>query len=233
MKARHISSLLFLLGLGLLLISIFQNLPYSNNLTGIGANINAQAPQQVGTANIVTSVILAYRGLDTLGELLILFTASIAAGMVLAYNPDELTDSVLGKQQQQPAGFILQTAADLLMPFLLITGMYIILHGHITPGGGFQGGAILAAAFFIPLLTLPGKRMDYQLGSLLEALAGISFISIGLIALFWKGQFLAPLGEPGVPGALLSAGSLPLLYLATGIKVGAELANLLARLRDA
>jgi len=66
--------------------------------------------------------------------------------------------------------------------------------------------------------------------SLLETGAGLVFIGIGLLALFGSGYFLAPLGYPGTPGALLSAGSLPFLYLAVGIKVGAELAGIVAHL---
>jgi multicomponent Na+:H+ antiporter subunit B len=224
MNLRQITSLIFLVGLGFLLGAVLKILAY--DITGeVGATIVDSAAIEVGTANIVTSVLLAYRGLDTLGELTVLFVAATAAGLVLgqrrpeaAYDPD--------------AGFILRTAANLLFPFLIVLGAYIILHGHLTPGGGFQGGAILAAAFFVPILASPASPFNHKVSSLIEGLAGAAFIMIGLIALFRGSEFLTPLFGPGEVGQLFSAGSLPLLYLAVGLKVGAELAGLLARLHE-
>ena len=126
----------------------------------------------------------------------------------------------------------MSSIADLLFPFLIMLGAYIILHGHLTPGGGFQGGAILAAAFFIPILASPSTPLNHRVSSMVEGLAGAAFIIIGLLALFDKGYFLAPLLGKGEVGQLFSAGSLPLLYMAVGLKVGAELAKLLARLQE-
>jgi multicomponent Na+:H+ antiporter subunit B len=225
MNFREISSLLFMIGLGLLFGAILQNLPFGEILTGVGPNILDRAPGEVGTANIVTSVLLAYRGLDTLGELTVLFVAATAAGLVLGQRRPEA-------DYDPDAGLILRTAADLLFPFLILVGIYIILHGHLTPGGGFQGGAILAAAFFVPILASPRSPFDHRVSSLVEGLAGSAFIIIGLLALFGGYEFLTPLFGPGEVGQLFSAGSLPLLYLAVGLKVGAELAGLLARLHE-
>ncbi len=221
-----LSGLIFTIGLGLLLIVVIKSLIFEQVLTGgIGSIILEQAPNDVGTANIVSSVLLAYRGLDTLGELTVLFVAATAVGLVLGQpRPDAPRDP--------DAGFILRSAADLLFPFMIILGAYIILHGHLTPGGGFQGGAILAAAFFIPILASPSSPLNHKVSSLVEGLAGSAFILIGLLALFDKGYFLAPLLGTGEVGELFSAGSLPLLYLAVGLKVGAELAGLLARLHE-
>lgn len=226
MNLREISGLIFIIGLGLLIGAVLKTLAYDNILFGaVGANILDIAPTEVGTANIVSSVLLAYRGLDTLGELTILFVAATAAGMVLGQRrPDAPFEA--------DAGFILRSAADLVFPFLIILGIYIILHGHLTPGGGFQGGAILAAAFFIPILASPASSLNHRVSSSVEGLAGSAFIIIGLLALFDKGYFLAPLLGTGEVGQLFSAGSLPLLYLAVGLKVGAELAGLLARLAE-
>ncbi len=230
MSFRDISALGLLLGLGVLLITVLVHFPFSgSNLTGVGSSINALAAKEIGTANIVTSVLLAYRGLDTLGELMILFVAATAAGMVLAQSPEEDALSLQKLNSFPAAGFVLRVATHVLFPFLLLLGAYIIIHGHLTPGGGFQGGAILAAAFFIPVLTTPAGPFAHQTSSLVEGLAGSSFIIIGLLALFGQGSFLAPLGSPGVVGELFSAGSVPLLSAAIGIKVGSELAGLLAR----
>lgn len=217
---RRAASLLFLLGLALLLAAIYRHL--GPNAANVGQLIDARAPTEVGAANIVTSVVLAYRGLDTLVELSILFTAATAVGLVLGREPAAASD--------RDAGFILRAGADLFFPLLLVVGIYIVLHGHLTPGGGFQGGVILACAFFVPLLARPGRRLDQRWASLIEGLAGASFIVIGLLALGGGEAFLTPLLGKGEMGSLFSAGSLPLLYTAVGLKVGAELAGVLARL---
>jgi len=222
---RRLSSLLFLAGLVTLIIAIFQPLPVGTATPAVGTAINHAAPEQVGAANLVTAVVLAYRGFDTLLELTILFTAAMAAGWVL--------DKPRNEARPDPdAGFILLAASDLLFPLLLILGLYVILHGHLTPGGGFQGGVVLALAFFLPLLARPGRRIDHQLFSLVEGLAGAAFIGIGLAAMLNGQAFLAPLFGTGELGALFSAGSLPLLYIAVGLKVGSELAGLLAHLAE-
>jgi multicomponent Na+:H+ antiporter subunit B len=226
MNLREISGLIFIVGLGILLTAVIKIVAFDNTITGgVGATILNQAPSELGTANIVTSVLLGYRGLDTLGELTVLFVAATAVGLVLG---QRRIDAPLDPD----AGFILRIAADLLFPFLIMLGAYIILHGHLTPGGGFQGGAILAAAFFIPILASPATPLNHRVSSSVEGLAGAAFIIIGLLALFDKGYFLAPLLGKGEVGQLFSAGSLPLLYMAVGLKVGAELAGLLARLQE-
>lgn len=223
MKPRAWGSLLFVAGLGLLLIAAVLELPFGGAPMRVGQAIVAAAPAETGAANIVTSVVLAYRGLDTLGELTILFVAATAAGLVLG----GARPSAAARTE---AGFILKTGADLMFPFLLVTGLCIVLHGHLTPGGGFQGGAILAAAFFVPLLAQPGGPFNERIAAFIEGLAGAAFIGLGLWALLAQGEFLTPLFGKGQLGNIFSAGSLPLLYLAVGLKVGAELAGLLGRM---
>jgi len=127
---------------------------------------------------------------------------------------------------------VLVIGADLMFPLLVTVGITIVLHGHLTPGGGFQGGVILAAAFFLPLLAKPGSHLNHRALSIVEGLAGATFIAIGLWALWSGGEFLQPMLSKGELGSLFSAGTLPLLYLAVGLKVGAELAGLLATIAE-
>jgi len=220
---RNYVSLLFVCGLAFLLFVLAGSFEFGHAPMLIGQAINQSSPGQVGAANIVTSVVLGYRAIDTLGELAILFAAATAGGLVLGRSrPDARHDP--------EAGFILRTAADLLFPLLLIVGLFIILHGHLTPGGGFQGGVVLAAAFFLPLLARPGARFNHAAFAVLEGLAGAAFIVIGLLGLHYGDAFLQPLLGRGVMGSLLSAGTLPVLYIAVGIKVGTELASLIAHI---
>ena len=223
---RRFTAALFLLGLGVMIAAIYQHMDFSNTAVNAGQAINAVAAEETGAANFVTSVVLAYRGIDTLLELTILFTAAMIGGMVLGRRR-------VDAPHDPDAGFILRTGADLLFPLLLVVGLYIILHGHLTPGGGFQGGVILASAFFLPLLARPGSSINQDVISIVEGLAGATFIIIGLLAMFDGKEFLTPLLDKGELGALISAGTLPILYLAVGIKVGSELAGLLAHLAEA
>jgi multicomponent Na+:H+ antiporter subunit B len=222
MAMRSLATLLFLGGLIFLLTVLTGNLPFGNPPMLVGDAIQKGAADEVGAANFVTAVVLAYRGLDTLGELSILFAAATAGGLVLG--------AAHGGSHQRPAGFVLRAGADLLFPLLLVVGLYIVMHGHLTPGGGFQGGVVLAAAFFLPLLARPGETLSHPWLSLVEGLAGTAFIVVGLIALFQGHGFLAPMFDKGTLGELVSSGSLPVLYLAVGLKVGSELASLLSRL---
>jgi len=220
---QALASLLFASGLAFLLLVITLTFDFGTAPMLVGQDILAQAENKTGAANIVTSVVLAYRGIDTLGEIAILFAAASAAGLVLGRRRE--------KSRIDPdAGFILKKSADLLFPFLVVVGFYIILHGHLTPGGGFQGGVILAAAFFIPLLARPATSVNHIGLSLIEGFSGAAFIIIGLIALLQDQAFMQPLLDKGQLGSLFSAGTLPLLYLAVGLKVGAELAGLLAHI---
>lgn len=222
---RNLTALLFAGGLAFLLMAIAAQLPFGHPPVLAGGEILNQAADQVGAANIVTAVVLGYRGLDTLGEITILFAAATGLGLILGRRR-------AGAPRDPDAGPILRTGAALLFPLLLLVGFNIILHGHLTPGGGFQGGVILAAAFFLPLLARPGTPVDHPGLSLVEGVAGAVFIVTGLIALFSGGEFLQPLLGTGTLGTLFSAGTLPILYLALGLKVGAELAGLLSRLAD-
>ncbi len=227
---RKISALVFASGLAFLLLVITWQFVVGGAPMLIGEAILNRAADEVGAANLVTSVVLGYRGIDTLGEIAILFTASMATSLVLSVIADK--SSAKKTISIRDDGTILASSASLFFPLLITLGLYIILHGHLTPGGGFQGGVILAAAFFLPLLAVPGRSINHSGIALVEGFAGASFIIIGMIALFMGKSFLEPLFGHGEMGSLISAGSLPLLYTAVGLKVGAELSGLLANLAD-
>lgn len=218
-------TLLFSAGFAFLLFVLFTSQPIGHPVMPAGQAVLNEAATTVGAANIVTAVVLAYRGIDTLGELSILFAAATAIGLILGRTKG-------ASAAQEPGGFILQGGVDLLFPLLLVVGLYIILHGHLTPGGGFQGGVVLAAAFVLPVLARPAVVPSHTAMAWVEGLAGTAFIVTGLAALAVDRAFLTPLLGNGQLGALVSSGTLPILYLAVGIKVGAELASLLLRLGE-
>ncbi|HDH27658.1 MAG TPA: sodium:proton antiporter [Euryarchaeota archaeon] len=120
---------------------------------------------------------------------------------------------------------IVKTTARLMTPFIQMFGLYIILHGHLTPGGGFQGGAIIGASMIL-LAVVYGleegeKRMSHDLSTVLES-STIVYVLIGFIGIAAGVNFLAsgaagiPLGRPG---SLLSGGMIFALNIVIGFKV--------------
>lgn len=178
-------------------------------------------------ANIVTAIVVAYRGLDTLGEVTVLFLSASIVGLVLA-------GTRAGHERvRPPVGELLTTGTRFLVPLILLLGVYVFVNGHLTPGGGFQGGAIIASAVLLMLLADPLRPFSHGLIAFLESVAGLFYVALGVAGLFLAGGFLdnriLPLGELG---ALLSAGSIPLIYSLIGLKVGAEFAAMLADLAE-
>lgn len=120
---------------------------------------------------------------------------------------------------------IVRTIARLLFPFTFLLGAYIVLHGHLTPGGGFPGGVIIAASVVMLLLAYGIERAHKRVGLLsaevLESIGGITIVVLGLFGLLLGAFFLQNVFPLGSLGQLFSAGNLPLLYLGVGIKVTA------------
>jgi energy-converting hydrogenase B subunit I len=140
---------------------------------------------------------------------------------------------------------IVKTITNVAFPFIMIYGLYVIAHGHLTPGGGFQGGAIVASGLAMLLVAygsiwVVGKIKEKHL-SVLESIGAIGFIGLGFIgvllilfytsysASFFKnfliGQDVIPIfNEIGKGLANINtAGVLPLMNFAVGLKVIAGL----------
>lgn len=118
---------------------------------------------------------------------------------------------------------IVRTIARLLFPFTFLLGTYIMIHGHLTPGGGFPGGVIIAASVVMLILAHGIERVQERVkpvrAEVLESAGGLTIVVLGLLGLVLGAFFLQNVFPLGEFGRLLSAGNLPLLYLGTGIKV--------------
>ena len=132
----------------------------------------------------------------------------------------------------KPASLILKTGCKLLFPFILLLGIYIFIHGHLTPGGGFQGGAIIASGFLLNYLGCSRKRISEKGINIIESLGGVIFIVIGFIGLFLGDYFLLNFLPKGAVNTLISGGVIPLLYITIGLKVGAELSGIIYKLME-
>jgi multicomponent Na+:H+ antiporter subunit B len=125
---------------------------------------------------------------------------------------------------------IVKTVAQLIAGFIFLYGFYIILHGHITPGGGFAGGVIIAASFILLILAFGAdeikERSSYTFSSVFESLGGLSFLLVALLGIISGTFFFTNVLPKGTPLRILSAGIIPLANIAIGIKVGAGLLSI-------
>lgn len=118
---------------------------------------------------------------------------------------------------------IVKTITRLTIGLILLYGIYIVLHGHVSPGGGFAGGVIIALSF-IHLTLAFGKgvalrRLNEVRISLLESIGALAFLSIALLG-FGGGYFFFNFLNKGVAFDLFSAGTIPLSNIAICLKVG-------------
>ena len=218
---RRVIAFILLVIVAVAIYLSLSGIPFGIPKTKVGEYYINEGIDQTGAVNIVTSVVLSYRSLDTLGEVTVLFIAALGLGTILA------TIQRKTEREVTPSSLVLSTGCKFLFPLILLFGTYIFLNGHLTPGGGFQGGAIIASGFLLIYLGCPGRRINEKRSKLTESLAGLIFVVIGLLGLGLGGYFLFNFLPKGIPNTLLSAGIIPILYIAIGFKVGAELAGII------
>jgi multicomponent Na+:H+ antiporter subunit B len=224
---RRAFVILLLCGFGLLFIDLLGNYNPDQALNQTGRYYADHTAKDIGAANIVTAIIVTYRGLDTLGEVTVLFLTAAIVGLVLSWGRGRAQE----RPQPPPSGELLTTAKNLLVPLILLFGVYVFINGHLTPGGGFQGGAILASGMLLLLLTDPAKRFSHRLIARVESVSGLVFVAAGILGLVYAGGFLDNRFLPiGTLGDLFSAGAIPIIYAFVGLKVGAEFSSMLAHL---
>ncbi len=201
MKQAMVLLALFL-GFAVLLVAVV-NMPSMgnpNNITMIGPPGKAavprylnEAPEETGAENVVTSIILNYRGYDTAGEVTVIFTALLGVLAVLNRERKKLSYSDMESSPVKHS-VIVYTIARILLPFIALFSLYVILFGETGPGGGFQGGTIAAAAGIVFILVFgysqamdkfpTARRVSF------EGIAPITFVAIGLIGLLLGRNFL-------------------------------------------
>lgn len=220
---KRFFTFLFLILLIYMLLPIFSAVFNETELNPLAANYVSSGPDELGSQNLITSVIVTYRGLDTLGEVAVLFIATAGVGFLLK--------SKKIKSQKRKASELLQTGSGFLTPLIVLFGVYIFSHGHLTPGGGFQGGVIIATGILLLMLANVNWKMNKTVLHIIESLSGAFYVVIGLLGIFLAGGFLdnriLPLGEFG---KLFSAGAIPIIYSLIGLKVGSELVGILDNL---
>jgi multicomponent Na+:H+ antiporter subunit B len=221
---RNIISIILLIIIFFAVIFSISEIPFGIPKTKVGSYYINKGIDETGAINVVTSVVLNYRGFDTLGEVTILFIAALGLGAVLA------TIERKTKKEIIPSSIVLSTGCKVFFPFILLLGTYVFLHGHLTPGGGFQGGAIIASGYLLVYLGCPKRRINQNHFKIIESLGGLTFVIIGLLGLIFGNYFLLNFLPKGIPSILFSAGIIPIIYIAIGFKVGSELAGVIDNL---
>jgi multicomponent Na+:H+ antiporter subunit B len=222
---RSVISLILLIVIAVGVALSLADIPFGKQKTKVGEYYVDRGREETGASNIVTSVVINYRGFDTLGEVTVLFVAAIGLGAVLS------TRQKKEKGNIEPASLVLYTGCRFLFPLMLFFGAYVFIHGHLTPGGGFQGGAIVASAFLLVYMGCRGRRVSKRGSQVIESLGGLVFIIIGLAGLAVGGHyFLSNFLPKGELLTLFSAGIIPIIYIAIGFKVGSELVGVIDNL---
>jgi multicomponent Na+:H+ antiporter subunit B len=206
--------------------------PYGDIVNAIGVPVRH-------VTNMVSLVNYDVRGLDTLGEEMILFAATTGVVMLLRGPRGEATAAApvrILHRRLRGRSEAVSGIGRWLMPLTAVYGAYVVLHAQLTPGGGFQGGVIIFAALLLIYLGdgyAPWRRLvrsahldsGEALGAGIYAFAGLAPLAVGAVYL----QNVVPLGRVG---SILSGGLIPIVNLGVGIAVAAGFTSIALELLE-
>ena len=177
--------------------------------------------EETGAVNAVAGVILDYRAFDTLGESHVLFTAACAVMILLLSVREEREAPEIRRILEGDP--ILRSTTRVLVPLILLFGVYVILCGHLGPGGGFSGGAVLGGGLILYALTFgfePLERLINFRSYRIVVLTALGFYSLAKCYSFYCGaNHLQTVFSAGTPGRIFSAGLILPLNIAVGLVV--------------
>ncbi len=185
--------------------------------------------EEVGATNLVTNIILVYRGFDTYGESCVLFLGATAVIMLLEADSKntseedekelELSDQLDARERNQILGHI----ATILMPIVMLYGLYILCNGHLSPGGGFAGGSILGGALILCENAFGVKRVrsffNHRVYHIIKVGALILYAVLICYTIYVGANGLENIIPLGKPGSILSAGIILPINIAVGLEV--------------
>ncbi len=214
-------------GLAAVLVIGFTGLPdfgdyhgvYGQVITGVGVTLRH-------ATDLITALNFDIRGFDTLGEEFILFASVLGVVLILRElrgEHEQPHDAEADEHQLAGASESLRALALGLVPVVIALGVYVVVHGQLTPGGGFQGGVILAAG---PLpIFIAGRYMrmkavaPQRLLELGDSVGAAGYALVGLSGLVFVGVFFKNWIPFGIPGHLLSAGQMDIASVFVGLEV--------------
>lgn len=226
-KLYHVTSIVFCLFLIALLLVTISYLPATGTIerpvnNEVAARYIESGLEETGAVNIVAGMILDYRAFDTLGESHVLFVATITVLILLRVNKKGskgINDRIFEPKNDT----ILQLVATFLVPIIIIFGIYIILNGHLGPGGGFSGGAVIGAGLVLYLNAFGFEKTERFFTE--KTYKWVCFFSLSFYCLAKSYSFYTGANQlhsvipKGTPGAILSSGLILPLNIAVGLVV--------------
>jgi multicomponent Na+:H+ antiporter subunit B len=228
-RQRTIMFLASAAGLAAIFTAGMRNLPPLGDYRGpYGYAVTQVAVYERHATDVVNAINYDYRAFDTLGEEFILF-ASVIGVLLLFRRQPEQEQSQDGSERQKfaedeiPGTDTIRVTMQGMVAAMVVFGIYIASHGQLTPGGGFQGGVILATA---PLLVYLAGRVrtfertvSHPLLEIAEATGAAGYAIIGASALFAGAGFLTNWIPLGQTGSLFSSGTIECISIAVGLEV--------------
>ncbi len=191
--------------------------------------------EETGAVNIVAGMILDYRAFDTLGESHVLFIAACCVLILLRidYGKDGKPTSEKIAEEENDRNYepkndkILQKTAFVLVPPIILFGIYIILNGHLSPGGGFSGGAIIGAGLILYLNAFGFKKtqrfLSYRLFQKVTLVALLFYSAAKTYSFYTGANHLKNMIPKGTAGNILSSGLILPLNICVGMVVACTL----------
>lgn len=195
--------------------------------------------EETGATNIVSGMILNYRAFDTLGESHVLFVAACSVILLLRLSKSDsksyLQEVAYDRHYEPKNDLILQTATRYLFPILLLFSVYVLVNGHLSPGGGFSGGTVLGAALILYVCAYGSKSIHSFFGHRLYSVIKVGALCLySLIILYYAftGANGLPSAMPlGTPGRIFSAGFILPINVAVGFEVACTMFGFYAYFR--
>jgi multicomponent Na+:H+ antiporter subunit B len=235
MKARMAIFAAGVLGLSAVCIAGARRMPPAGAYRGAyGEVLNAVAVKERRSSDVVSAVNFDYRGVDTLGEEFILLASVVAVSAILRKQKDEEEDGDEEHWEPRPAtdSDAVRVLALFIVPVMVCFGLYMISTGAVSPGGGFQGGVVLASAPLVVYLCAHSKNFLRIAPPLLVKAAGsvgtAGYALIGMLGLLAGKTFLENVVPLGTAGEAWSGGTILFLNLTVGAAVGAGFVELLS-----
>lgn len=196
--------------------------------------------EETGAVNIVAGMILDYRAFDTFGESCVLFVASCCVLILLRVDKDEdphsrALEDMNDRHYEPRNDTILQRVANFLVPLMIIFGIYVVLNGHLSPGGGFSGGALIGTGFILYLTAYGFEKTQRFMNERIVKILTVSALTFYCFAKsysFYTGaNHLHSIITTGTPGNILSAGLIVYLNICVGIVVACTMYSFYALFR--
>lgn len=149
---------------------------------------------EIGVINLVTAVLASYRGFDTLGETVVVFTAAIGVMALLRVSrrSKEQGKNLLPASMQQQS--ILRIVGKMMLPLILLFALYVQFHGDFGPGGGFQAGVIFAAGVILYTMLFGSdvaeRVFKQEILTLLSAFGVLLYAGVGVACMVLGGVYL-------------------------------------------